>query len=197
MVDVPAICSTCGNVFFAPNLIGGSGKVIFQNSRLGPCPVCGGTGDIIDGVYDAATNTAKLIVTSVKNVHQLNKFKEILLGAQKNKLSSKQINSQVKKEIPELQSLSDWLPKTRIDLYSFIGIILTLITLLSSTAIDFFNAKENISEEQVKELIKKSIQKQKPIHKSPPITKKNKVGRNQPCPCGSGKKYKKCCLITI
>ena len=21
-----------------------------------------------------------------------------------------------------------------------------------------------------------------------------KIGRNQPCPCGSGKKYKKCCL---
>ncbi|RYU48222.1 hypothetical protein ERW52_16065 [Aliivibrio finisterrensis] len=21
----------------------------------------------------------------------------------------------------------------------------------------------------------------------------NKVGRNNPCPCGSGKKYKKCC----
>lgn len=24
---------------------------------------------------------------------------------------------------------------------------------------------------------------------------KNKVGRNDPCPCGSGKKYKKCCLL--
>jgi len=24
--------------------------------------------------------------------------------------------------------------------------------------------------------------------------KKRKVGRNDPCPCGSGKKYKKCCL---
>ena len=23
---------------------------------------------------------------------------------------------------------------------------------------------------------------------------KKKVGRNQPCPCGSGKKYKKCCM---
>ena len=23
-----------------------------------------------------------------------------------------------------------------------------------------------------------------------------KVGRNQPCPCGSGKKYKQCCLVT-
>jgi|LSQX01.2.fsa_nt_gb hypothetical protein len=21
-----------------------------------------------------------------------------------------------------------------------------------------------------------------------------KIGRNEPCPCGSGKKYKKCCL---
>ena len=26
-----------------------------------------------------------------------------------------------------------------------------------------------------------------------PIVKNNKVGRNDPCPCGSGKKYKKCC----
>jgi len=26
-----------------------------------------------------------------------------------------------------------------------------------------------------------------------PVRKENKVGRNDPCPCGSGKKYKKCC----
>ncbi len=28
---------------------------------------------------------------------------------------------------------------------------------------------------------------------SQPVSKKPKVGRNDPCPCGSGKKYKKCC----
>jgi hypothetical protein len=27
--------------------------------------------------------------------------------------------------------------------------------------------------------------------------KKNKIGRNQPCPCGSGKKFKKCCYGKI
>jgi len=27
-----------------------------------------------------------------------------------------------------------------------------------------------------------------PIHKE-----KTEIGRNDPCPCGSGKKYKKCC----
>jgi preprotein translocase subunit SecA len=26
-----------------------------------------------------------------------------------------------------------------------------------------------------------------------PVLAKNKAGRNDPCPCGSGKKYKKCC----
>ncbi len=30
---------------------------------------------------------------------------------------------------------------------------------------------------------------QKPI----PVSLPHKVGRNEPCPCGSGKKYKKCC----
>ena len=29
--------------------------------------------------------------------------------------------------------------------------------------------------------------------KSGPIVKERKVGRNEPCPCGSGKKYKYCC----
>lgn len=27
-----------------------------------------------------------------------------------------------------------------------------------------------------------------------PVSSEPKVGRNDPCPCGSGKKYKKCCL---
>jgi preprotein translocase subunit SecA len=26
-----------------------------------------------------------------------------------------------------------------------------------------------------------------------PVHKERKAGRNDPCPCGSGKKYKKCC----
>ena len=29
--------------------------------------------------------------------------------------------------------------------------------------------------------------------KAEPVRKSKKVGPNDPCPCGSGKKYKKCC----
>lgn len=31
------------------------------------------------------------------------------------------------------------------------------------------------------------------LNPSKPTTAEKKVGRNEPCPCGSGKKYKKCC----
>ena len=31
--------------------------------------------------------------------------------------------------------------------------------------------------------------------KKRPVRKVQKVGRNDPCPCGSGKKYKNCCLL--
>ena len=42
------------------------------------------------------------------------------------------------------------------------------------------------SEEKRKELYKEQ-------KNSGTIRKEKKVGRNDPCPCGSGKKYKKCC----
>lgn len=32
---------------------------------------------------------------------------------------------------------------------------------------------------------------QKQMERTPP-----RVGRNEPCPCGSGKKFKKCCLLS-
>ena len=31
----------------------------------------------------------------------------------------------------------------------------------------------------------------------PAVSRKAKVGRNQPCPCGSGRKYKRCCGISV
>ncbi|HZZ17836.1 MAG TPA: YchJ family protein [Opitutaceae bacterium] len=36
----------------------------------------------------------------------------------------------------------------------------------------------------------------KPLREGPaPVVSSKKVGRNDPCPCGSGKKYKHCCLL--
>lgn len=40
--------------------------------------------------------------------------------------------------------------------------------------------------------IQKANKEKRPAH--PPDRAAKKIGRNAPCPCGSGKKYKKCCL---
>ena len=43
-----------------------------------------------------------------------------------------------------------------------------------------------LTEERRKELCKQQ-------KKSGTVVKEKKIGRNDPCPCGSGKKYKQCC----
>ncbi len=48
----------------------------------------------------------------------------------------------------------------------------------------------NVSNAETREL---SADEKSKKPKQAPIVNKNKVGRNDPCPCGSGKKYKKCC----
>ena len=194
MVTIPAVCSSCGALFYAPNLVGGTGTVEFRNSRLGPCPVCGGVGDIIDGVYNAATNTARLLISSATKPHQLKKLHEIFVAAQKQNLSREEIQETVTNELPELQSLRDWLPTTRNELYTFIGIILALITLITTTALGFAQLNKSVSEQDIQQLVDKAIQKQVAPKKPQRAEKKEKAGRNEACPCGSGKKYKKCCL---
>ncbi|NLB82401.1 MAG: preprotein translocase subunit SecA [Clostridiaceae bacterium] len=58
-----------------------------------------------------------------------------------------------------------------------------------------FHARLNreIKREQVASPLTASHGEQKGEVKRKPVTKGKKVGRNDPCPCGSGKKYKKCC----
>ena len=52
---------------------------------------------------------------------------------------------------------------------------------------DDWDPIEHFSQENIEYLYKLHCDEEKQI-------KEKKIGRNDPCPCGSGKKYKKCCL---
>ena len=54
-------------------------------------------------------------------------------------------------------------------------------------------AKERISGRQVQRVLGSTSSEPEALQSSEPVIVKEKVGRNEPCPCGSGKKYKKCC----
>ncbi len=69
---------------------------------------------------------------------------------------------------------------------------------------DMFDAMiESIREDTVRMLFTIKVRQQaapqrqevlKPMeHHNMTVRNKKKVGRNDPCPCGSGKKYKDCC----
>ena len=54
------------------------------------------------------------------------------------------------------------------------------------------------NEEQIKKLLEKDPEAKKRLRQmvlepTRRQQKRMKIGRNDPCPCGSGKKYKKCC----
>jgi preprotein translocase subunit SecA len=59
------------------------------------------------------------------------------------------------------------------------------------------NININISDNNVTQPVKKSITNTPPTKQkkqlSPQSKDTKKIGRNTPCPCGSKKKYKKCC----
>jgi preprotein translocase subunit SecA len=60
-----------------------------------------------------------------------------------------------------------------------------------SELMDFTRAITRKKEKELKDL--QFVGGQSATAKTPVIAKNKNVGRNDPCPCGSGKKYKKCC----
>ena len=74
------------------------------------------------------------------------------------------------------------------------GIAKTFAMAAKDAGVDITNEKEMqkfMALYNMQQLVKlkRDERKTKPASKS----KKAKIGRNDPCPCGSGKKYKKCC----
>jgi hypothetical protein len=58
---------------------------------------------------------------------------------------------------------------------------------------DWLDSEDPELDPEVVEEIFPQVLLQEPESKPQPLVLEPKIGRNEPCPCGSGKKYKKCC----
>jgi uncharacterized protein YecA (UPF0149 family) len=158
-------------------------------------------GHIPDGVYNFIDNTIQLLSGPTRTINELKRLAEILKGGRESKSSFEEINKAISEEVPELSSFKDLLPKTRAELYAFISIILTVITIMLTQKPETKSNKIEVN--QVVNVMYQqqpvgAIPKQNPVNEvaksKNEAIKKTKIGRNDPCPCGSGKKFKKCCL---
>jgi uncharacterized protein len=64
---------------------------------------------------------------------------------------------------------------------------------LASMSDDEVSARQNLIEADVLRLFQHFFEQRNPAAQTV-VRDQPKVGRNDPCPCGSGKKFKKCCL---
>lgn len=151
-------------------------------------------GHIPDGVYNFIGNTIELLSGPARTISELERLAQVLKKARKNNASLQEISEEIEAQVPELSSIKDILPKTRTELYAFIALIISTISIILSQG-----ASNEGSHIEINNVIN-NIYQQAPVptlpqEKTEPKVKKMKIGRNDPCPCGSGKKYKKCCLL--
>ena len=125
------------------------------------------------------------------------------------------INPSLKKDC--ISILEEYLEKSNIDVPTLNGLVIAhLIELEAVDSIDairkvFSNGNVNISvagdleDVEIELGLREKRETPQPNYLNPEFesltnifddftAKKKKIGRNAPCPCGSGKKYKKCCL---
>ena len=199
MARIPAICEKCHTVFPTGfNLVNGASNIAFKNCGGGPCPKCGGDGRILDGVYNAIGNAIEAFIGQ-QDINDLKQLLELLVLAKNEEWSREKVVTNITKSTPTLTKIADWLPKSRTDLYAFIVIIIMIINTLIASRKSNFTKDELVqhTEVTINNYYKNNNENKsmtKPILpiKDIPINKE-RVGRNDPCPCGSSKKYKKCC----
>ncbi len=59
---------------------------------------------------------------------------------------------------------------------------------------DWEDAQIGLGLKTKRDHLRKPLWRDNPFHNHPILNTEYKAGRNDPCPCGSGKKYKKCCM---
>ncbi|MDB4076587.1 SEC-C metal-binding domain-containing protein [Porticoccaceae bacterium] len=185
---IPAFCDNCGAAFSSGIFIDNCTNISLHSNKSGPCPRCGGMGSVLDGVFNVIGDVIERISSIRENKDVLIKASEILTRAVEVQASSQEVAKEIRRDTPEISNLADVLPKTRIELYAFLTLILFIIATILANADD-----SSDTEELLEKALERSMQPQYFIPYEPP----RRESRNTACSCGSGKRFKHCCGVLI
>lgn len=202
-----AICDNplCGTLFEVKSLISGPGHAVIEsiNTKIGPCPKCGKYGTVPDGVYEYKNYLLSFINGPKESIEVLNKIKTVLENHRQNsQFASKQnIINEIEKISPRIAEVVKKAPSTT-NTISWLTIGIAAIALLIQIQQSYFKPNQNEDRNKFTELFiqhllneNQTIKKENLVLdslKTATLTNK-KTGRNDTCPCNSGKKYKNCC----
>lgn len=139
-----------------------------------------------DGIFNFIGNTIEILSAPERTVSELLSLARIVREARDRGESKEQVTARIEKELPSLSLLTKLLPTNKNELYGFLGVAIAAVALYtqsgekppSQTVVNVTQIIQHITNEHPTTQHSATLPKQ---------------GRNEPCQCGSGKQYKKCC----
>ncbi|MEP0548069.1 MAG: hypothetical protein ABJF88_14130 [Rhodothermales bacterium] len=158
MPELPAFCDNCGAVFGSGFVIDNSVNVTLSGNKSGPCPVCGGMGSVPDGVFNFVGETMEILAAPQRTTDQLRRLAQILGSARQRNATPEEVKKEIRKEVPELSKLADWLPANRTELYAVIAIIVTLLFNLVDAGVKLAEiGKDSLSRAEVEKIAEQAV----------------------------------------
>ena len=188
---IPAFCNRCGAAFSSGIFIDNCVNISLYGNTSGPCPRCGGIGSVPNGVFNVINGVIEHFGAIRDQEEVLNRIANILTRAVEEKSSTQNIAKEIRYKAPEISNIAEVLPKTRTELYAFIALLLTLISILLAN----LGSNDDATEKLLNKILEKSMQSNYFIPYEETLISKPR--RNSPCQCGSGKRFKQCCGISI
>ena len=194
MPQIPIFCDNC-NIFYSSGVnMMKPGSIVIGGGAKSICPKCGAPNLFPDGIIGFINGAIEFINSSDMSIERLRIIKQTLTEIKEQKFDSEKTKQEIDNNIPELKSITSLFPKTRMELYTFLGVLLMIIGMCISN----FKGKEKQPIEYNKFIInnyynhKDTVAKNDSIKKTDTINVQSNIQRNNKCPCGSGLKYKFC-----
>jgi len=199
-VNFPAFCDRCGAVFPSGFVFEDCTNITLSGNTAGPCPVCGGSGHIPDGVFNFLGDTVEILSAPQRTVDELTQLATIIGNAQRSGASREEVSQQIQEQLPQLSGIASLLPASRAELYSFLTLLIATIA-LAAQLVGGSTKPSNVTVNNVINYVYSQPATTAAPASTPalgasvatPVSSCRKVGRNEKCPCGSGLKYKRCC----
>lgn len=154
MPRAPAICPKCNMIFASPININASNATLTGCSVT--CPKCGSMANIPPGVYSALNATTLALTWGRVSPEELDQLITIFKAARSSRAAPEEVAKEIESKVPELASLADVLPTTRIQLYAFLGIIIMAMSLILATCQSMRGAS-GLSQAEVQQIVDDAI----------------------------------------
>nr|WP_228281767.1 SEC-C metal-binding domain-containing protein [Rubrobacter marinus] len=200
---IPAQCGHCGYLYpsgfgFDPAETGVEvSMAVFENAEVAePCPMCGRhRARVLAEEYQFVRDAEKLLRRSERDAADPKRLVAFLREVRGRGRSDDEIREEAREQAPQLSGLVEELLDARpagVDVPTWHALLDNTLRALG-TARDGEGEAGLIPSQVVYDSINEyNVTTVQPSSSGDTRHETHKVGRNDPCPCGSGKKYKKC-----